>query len=238
MYEHSSYGTNVIVVEAFDPDSGLGGKIKYSKIHGEGSSLFNLDPDSGLISVANSQKLDAETTQKVSLIVQAADDNGKGFTSTATVNIDILDINDHKPVFESSLYNFFVNDEKNEFLTPAYIKATDKDTSPPNNQIHYEIIGIPDSLYLNKETGEVLITKPWTETETVVLNAMAWDGGTPSFSDKCEIRIHPSENKSKKLFFVVSGRNPNRRIIEETIHTMLGDGATVDKITPYEGEDK
>lgn len=197
-----------------------------------------MDPDSGLITVANSQKLDAETIQTVGLIVVAVDDNGKGFTSTATVNIDVIDINDHKPVFENSLYDFFVNDEKNEFVTPAYIRATDKDISPPNNQVHYEITGIPESLYLNKETGEILITKPWTETDTVVLKAMAWDGGTPSFSDRCEIRIYPPENKSNKIFFIVNGRDPNRRIIEETIRSMFGDGASVDKITPYEGEDK
>lgn len=182
--------------------------------------------------------MDAETTQIVSLIVEAADDNGKGFTSTATVNIDIIDINDHKPVFENSLYDFYVNSDRNEFISPAYVRATDKDVSPPNNQVHYEISGIPESLYLNKETGDILITKAWTETDIIVLKATAWDGGTPSFSDRCEIRIYPPENKSNKIFFIVNGRDPNKRIIEETIRTMFGDGASVDNITPYEGEDK
>lgn len=225
-------------MEAFDVDSGFGGKIKYLKLLGDGNDLFNIDADSGLITVANSEKLDAETIQTVILTVEAADDNGKGFTSTATVNIDIIDINDNKPEFEKSVYEFFVNNEKNDFLSSAYIKALDKDISPPNNQIHYEILGIPENLYLNKETGEILITKSWTATERAVLKAMAWDGGVPSLSDKCEIRIYPPENKSQKLFFIVNGRNPNKVIIEDTIHNLVGGEASVDKITPYEGEDK
>lgn len=238
VFEHSSIGTNIIVIEAFDIDSGFGGKIKYSRLLGEGNDLFDLDPDSGLITVANSQKLDAETIQTVTLIVEAADDYGKGFTSTATVNIDIIDINDHKPEFENSIYEFFVKAEKNDFLSPAYIRAIDKDLSPPNNQVHYEILGIPENLYLNKETGEIVLTKPWTKSETIVLKAMAWDGGQPSLSDKCEIRIYPPENKSKKVFFIVNGRNPNKHVIEDTIRDIVGGDVSVDKITPYEAEEK
>lgn len=236
--EHSPYGTNVIVLEASDIDSGLGGRIKYTKLLGEGHDLFKLDPDSGLITVANSQKLDAELIQTIILTAEASDDYGKGFTATATIVIEVTDINDQKPEFEKPIYDFFVNNEGNDFISPAHIRAVDKDISSPNNQVHYEIFGIPQNLYLNKETGELLITKPWTETETVTLKVMAWDGGTPSLSDKCEIRIYPQTNKSQKLFFIVPGRNPTKHIIEDTINSLVDGKVSVDKITPYENEEK
>lgn len=225
-------------MEAVDVDTGLGGKIKYTKLYGEGIELFKLDPDSGLITVANSQRLDAEHIQTLFLTVEAADEYGNGFTATAAVTIDIIDINDHKPEFEKSKYEFFVNNERNDFTSPAFIRAIDNDVSSPNNQVHYEILGVPENIYLNKESGEILITKVWTASEITILKAMAWDGGTPSLSDKCEIRIYPPENNSQKLFFIVPGRNPNKRIIEDILSTLVGGRTVIDKITSYEGEEK
>lgn len=216
----------------------MGVKIKYTKLSGKGSDLFKIDTDSGLITVENSQKLDAEITQMFVLTVEAADEYGKGFTATATVLIDIIDINDQKPEFEKSIYEFYVNNERNDFTFPAYIKAIDNDVSPPNNQVHYEVIGIPENLYLNKETGEILVTKTWTDTELISLKAMAWDGGVPSLFDKCEIRIYPPESKSQKLFFIVPGRNPNKRLIEDTLKSVINGDIYLEKITPYESEDK
>lgn len=218
--EHANVGTNVLVVEASDVDTGLGGKIKYTKLNGEGSNLFRLDADSGLITVSNSLLLDAEIVPIITLSVEAADENGEGLTATTTVIINLIDINDQEPQFEKSVYEFILNKDKTGFTIPAFVKATDKDISPPNNEVHYEIINSPTNLYINEITGELTISNTWNINDVQILRVRAWDGGIPRHYNECEIRIYPPEGTQGKMVFIIPGKYSDRRAVAETLKNL------------------
>ncbi|KAJ8934414.1 hypothetical protein NQ314_013455 [Rhamnusium bicolor] len=235
--EHANIGTTVLLVEATDVDREPGSKIKYTSLTGPGSELFNLDPETGLITVSNSQKLDAEVFPVLTLTVKAADENGIGLTATSTVIINLIDINDQIPSFEKSVYEFILNPDKISFTYPAIIKATDKDISPPNNDVNYEIIDPPSNLYINKKSGEVQVTRTWTNDEVTVLKARAWDNGVPRLYSECEIRIYPPEGQARKMIFIVPGKNLEKETIAQTLRALTGARVSIDRIRPYTGDE-
>ena len=68
-------------------------------------SIFftNLDPASGIISLSGSA-LDHESIEHYILTVSASDSGNPVLTATATVYVNVKDINDNPPIIEKSLY--------------------------------------------------------------------------------------------------------------------------------------
>lgn len=233
--ENANIGTTILRVEAQDVDREPGNKIKYTSLLGEGSSFFKLDPSTGIITVANSQGLDAETKPTITLTVEAADEDGKGLTTTATVEVHLLDINDQVPAFERDLYEFILNDDQTAFTTNALIKAIDNDISPPNNEVHYELTTPVDGLLLDEHSGELQLTKRWQIEEPITVNVRAWDGGVPRLSSESKVKIYPPGLKSRKMLFIVSGRNPDRKKVLDTLRALTGSKVDINNIRPYTG---
>ncbi|XP_030752142.1 cadherin-86C [Sitophilus oryzae] len=233
--EHAAVGTTVLIVEATDVDREPGSKIRYMELSGEGSDLFNLDPETGLVTVANSDGLDAETFPTISLIVTAADESGEGLTATSKILINLLDINDHAPKFEKDIYEFILNTDRLTFTTQAFIKAFDNDISPPNNVVMYQLITPNENLFVNEKTGEILVKKAWDNDELVTLRAQAYDEGVPRLSSECEIRIYPPESKSRKMVFILPGKYQDKYEAEKTLSALTGGTVEVNEVRPYTG---
>ncbi|MDA0789158.1 MAG: Ig-like domain-containing protein [Proteobacteria bacterium] len=96
--ENSPVGTGVHNVNDVntgadtDPD---GDALTYSITGGNASGAFTIDPASGAISVNDSNPLDLETTPSFVLTVTA---QAGGRTDTATVTINLTDVDEHGPV--------------------------------------------------------------------------------------------------------------------------------------------
>ena len=69
----------------------------------DGPLLYILDPASGIISLSGSA-LDHESIEHYILTVSASDSGNPVLTATATVYVNVKDINDNPPIIEKSLY--------------------------------------------------------------------------------------------------------------------------------------
>ncbi|EEZ97721.1 cadherin-86C [Tribolium castaneum] len=233
--ENAPFGTTLLRVEASDSDRAPGSKIKYVRLYGDGSDFFSLDSTTGLVTVSDPSGLDAEKHPKLSFFVEAADEEGKGQTSTASIIVRLIDINDEAPQFEKNVYEFILNHDKTAFTTRAFIKAVDRDISPPNNEIHYELIKPVEGLHLNERTGELVITRTWLESNIVITTARAWDGGVPRLFSECEIRIYPPESHSRRMVFIVPGKNPDLADLQKKLSVLTGAKITINEVRPYLG---
>lgn len=231
--ENAPVGTSVVIVEAVDIDRAPGSKIKYTRLTGLGSEFFDLEPIGGLITVANSEGLDAEISPQISFIVEAADEDGNGQTATATIVVNLVDINDEVPKFEKNVYEFILNDKRTAFTTKAFIKAEDNDLTSPNNEVHYELIDPIKNLHLNGKTGELIVTQKWQEDDIVIVKARAWDGGVPRLSSECEIRIYPPDRQSNRVALIVPGRNPNLDELKKTLQKLTRSEVIIHDVRPY-----
>uniref|UniRef100_A0A8D1X1S9 Cadherin-related family member 2 n=1 Tax=Sus scrofa TaxID=9823 RepID=A0A8D1X1S9_PIG len=135
--EHSEAGYVVTdSIHAFDPDTGEGGRITYSLLPGNGDDVFAVDPDSGTVTVRNGTLLDREKQAVYYLTLQATD--GGNQSSSTTLHIILLDINDNKPVVTGS-YNIFVQEEGGN--VSVAIQAHDDDQPDTNNSLlHFSLL--------------------------------------------------------------------------------------------------
>ncbi|XP_062923390.1 cadherin-1-like [Mobula hypostoma] len=105
--EGAAPGTAFMNVTATDADEkdNSNSIIRYSiesqDPAGPNSQMFTISSTSGLISVLHAG-LDREKVDKYTLIIQAADMEGKGLTTTATAIITVTDANDNAPKFVTS----------------------------------------------------------------------------------------------------------------------------------------
>ncbi|EMP41928.1 B-cadherin, partial [Chelonia mydas] len=136
--EGAKPGSSVMQVTATDADDSVNsynGQIP-EKPHNQ---MFTIDFDNGIISVI-AAGLDREMTPNYTLIVQAADLKGEGYTTTATAMIEVTDTNDNAPVFDPLTYQATVPENKVGVLV-ARLSVSDRDKQgSPAWRAKYEIV--------------------------------------------------------------------------------------------------
>uniref|UniRef100_A0A182MS56 Cadherin domain-containing protein n=1 Tax=Anopheles culicifacies TaxID=139723 RepID=A0A182MS56_9DIPT len=162
--ENMTAGTRVVQVHATDVDTaGLGGRVRYTQILGPHNTSLNLDPASGVVTVAiNNHGFDREAMPEYHLYVEARDDDGIGNRAQVPLVIRLIDVNDETPTFEKSLYEFILAADLRNFTVPAFIRATDGDAEAPNNEVRYELIygNYENKFFLHPITGELKLNAP------------------------------------------------------------------------------
>jgi len=97
--ENSAAGTAVGAVAASDADAGQ--TLRFAFVGGNESGAFAIDAATGRITVANAAALDYESRASFALAVQVTDDGGPALSSTATVTVNLRDVNE-APVLDNS----------------------------------------------------------------------------------------------------------------------------------------
>lgn len=143
-------GTSVMQVSATDADDDINtynAAIAYTILSQDPElphkNMFTVNRDTGVISVVTSG-LDRESYPTYTLVVQAADLQGEGLSTTAKAVITVKDINDNAPIFNPSTYQgeVFENEVGARIAT---LKVTDDDApnTPAWNAV-YTVVNDPD----------------------------------------------------------------------------------------------
>ncbi|XP_028171675.1 cadherin-87A-like, partial [Ostrinia furnacalis] len=204
--EHSTAGTKVLTVTAVDKDEGEFGEVTYS-LTGNLSSLFTIDPSSGVITVADGAVIDRETTSDVYLHAIASDNAPKQMrkSTSVPVHIKVLDINDNPPIFTQKVYKSTIA-ENLRLDPPAAIMqvlAEDKDEGI-NGKLEYKIVeqSEPGVFSVDPNNGIIYPAKPVTGNTTYHLTVTATDeAGRGIHFDTAKVDISVlSVNKHSPVF--------------------------------------
>lgn len=180
------YQSIMIQAEATDKDSGDNGKVTYGLQKGS-DTRFSVNSRTGLIT-ANTV-FDREVDPEIRLHVLAWDSGNKSLTSTATVVVNITDINDNAPKFPSSPLTIRLLES--EPMQSVNLNVTDPDFGN-NGQF---TLTFPQNDYLseyfefNSVTGEIKTLKPIDREEIPYFKfwVKAVDKGVPQMSSSAEV---------------------------------------------------
>lgn len=117
--EAAAPGTPVVQVIANDADEGINADIRYSLLATPQSDWFAIDERSGLVTTR--ARVDCETNPMPRLTVVASDRGNPPMSSTATLLVTVLDVNDNEPIFDQSFYNVSV--PENEAVGSCILKV-------------------------------------------------------------------------------------------------------------------
>lgn len=104
--EDAAPGHVIGTLEATDRDAGVNGKVTYSILSDWGDDVFSLHPNTGVVTLTG--RLDYESVQHYIFVVQAQDTGLPSLSSTTTVYLNVLDLNDNPRKSDLTLDSFLV----------------------------------------------------------------------------------------------------------------------------------
>uniref|UniRef100_A0A8C1WYL3 Cadherin EGF LAG seven-pass G-type receptor 1b n=1 Tax=Cyprinus carpio TaxID=7962 RepID=A0A8C1WYL3_CYPCA len=132
--ENVPVGYSVLHIQAIDADSGYNAHLEYMLTDTSPSFPFIINNNTGWITV--SAELDRETTEFYNFGVEARDHGVPTMSSSASVSVTILDVNDNVPTFTKHLYNLKVNEDAVVGTSVLVVSAVDRDV---NSVVTYQI---------------------------------------------------------------------------------------------------
>uniref|UniRef100_A0A669QF51 Protocadherin-16 n=1 Tax=Phasianus colchicus TaxID=9054 RepID=A0A669QF51_PHACC len=135
--EHTPAGSILLTMSATDMDSGSNGEITF---HLAVPSLdVAIDPSNGTLFTIRPVEFDANQPT-LELVVEARDHGSPSLSSWATVQLQVLDVNDHSPIFQVPHYNASVPEDLRPGTTVLMLDAGDADLSRENAGFDYTIV--------------------------------------------------------------------------------------------------
>uniref|UniRef100_A0A8C2T8Q8 Cadherin EGF LAG seven-pass G-type receptor 1 n=1 Tax=Coturnix japonica TaxID=93934 RepID=A0A8C2T8Q8_COTJA len=143
--ENVPLGYSVLHIQAVDADSGENARLEYKLIEmtppagvapasGDSGFPFQINNSTGWITVA--AELDRETVENYHFGVEARDHGVPVMTSSASVSITVLDVNDNNPTFTEKVYHLRLNEDAAVGSSVLTLTAVDRDV---NSAITYQI---------------------------------------------------------------------------------------------------
>ncbi len=160
---------SIISISATDKDAGLNGRIRYTFEGGNsGSGDFTIDPTLGVIRIA--KELDRERMERYELKAYAVDRGTPERSTSVIVNIQIEDVNDNAPQFESPTLDLYISENSPIGSTVDTILAIDPDEGV-NAEVDYSIIGGLDG------DAFALMTRPGEPATITTLVELDYESG-------------------------------------------------------------
>ncbi|XP_030069273.1 uncharacterized protein LOC115476840 [Microcaecilia unicolor] len=193
--EDSPSGTVIALININDRDSGLNGEV---------SCHFHEDIPFKLVSSSNNYvklltdgPLDREKVAEYNITVIAIDKGSPPISARKTIHVEISDINDNAPVFESISYMAYVLENNPPGGSIYSINASDLDLDQ-NAKVTYSILNdkVADGSFssyvaINSQTGIIYAQRSFNYEEFRDFRVLvkAQDSGSPTLSNNVTLNV-------------------------------------------------
>lgn len=160
--EAATIGSKVLTVKAVDKDVRTqNNQFSYTIISGNINQTFKIDPQTGEIETA--RQLDREELPLYNLIVGAIDTGLPPQTGTATVKIELQDVNDNAPTFAANDLVGYISENEPAGTSIMTLAAMDADLPPNGSPFTYHIVGGKHKSFvtIDKHSGLVKSTRTY-----------------------------------------------------------------------------
>lgn len=132
--ENVAIGYSVIHIQAIDGDSGSNAHLEYRLTDMQPGFPFTINNSTGWVTVC--AELDRETTEFYTFGVEARDHGVPVMSSSASVSVTVLDVNDNVPTFTQKVYSLKINEDAVVGTSVVTLMAIDRDV---NSVVTYQI---------------------------------------------------------------------------------------------------
>ncbi|XP_029402618.1 protocadherin alpha-7 isoform X8 [Mus pahari] len=193
--EDSQPGRVVTLISVFDRDSGANGQVTCSltphipfKLVSTFKNYYSLVLDSAL---------DRETISNYDLVVTARDGGSPSLWATASVSVEVADVNDNAPVFPQPEYTVFVKENNPPGAHIFTVSAVDRDAAE-NALVSYSLVErrvgerlLSSYVSVHAESGKVFALQPLDheELELLQFQVSARDAGVPALGSNVTLQV-------------------------------------------------
>uniref|UniRef100_A0A803VCW4 Cadherin EGF LAG seven-pass G-type receptor 3 n=1 Tax=Ficedula albicollis TaxID=59894 RepID=A0A803VCW4_FICAL len=183
--------TEILRVTATDLDKDNNALVHYNIISGNSRGQFSIDSVTGEIQVV--APLDFEVEREYALRIRAQDAGRPPLSNnTGMVSVQVVDINDHAPIFVSTPFQISVLENAPLGHSVIHIQAVDADYGE-NSRLEYKLTGVSADtpFVVNSATGWITVSGPLDResVEHYFFGVEARDHGSPSLSASASVTV-------------------------------------------------
>ncbi|XP_060759033.1 cadherin EGF LAG seven-pass G-type receptor 1 isoform X4 [Neoarius graeffei] len=197
--ENVPIGYSVLHIQAIDSDSGENARLDYRLTDTSPGFPFTINNSTGWITA--SAALDRETTEYYTFGVEARDNGIPVMSSSASVSITVLDVNDNAPTFSEKIYSLKINEDAVVGSSVLTVTAVDRDI---NSVVTYQISSgnTRNRFAITSQSGGGLITLAlpldYKQERQYVLTITASDG---TLYDTAQVFINVTDANTHRPVF-------------------------------------
>ncbi|XP_075824966.1 protocadherin alpha-7 isoform X11 [Microtus pennsylvanicus] len=240
--EDSQPGRVVTLISVSDRDSGANGQVTCSltphvpfKLVSTFKNYYSLVLDSAL---------DRETTPDYKVVVTARDGGSPSLWATASVSVEVADVNDNAPAFAQPEYTVFVKENNPPGAHIFTVSATDADAQE-NALVSYSLVerrvgerSLSSFVSVHAESGKVFALQPLDheELELLQFQVSARDAGVPSLGSNVTLQVFVLDENDNAPALLGPLANGAVSTVNEVVTRALVPGQVVAKVRAVDAD--
>ncbi|XP_040597876.1 protocadherin alpha-10 isoform X10 [Mesocricetus auratus] len=240
--EDAQLGTVIALISVTDPDSTVNGQVTCSlsphvpfKLVSTFKNYYSLVLDGAL---------DRETTADYKVVVTARDAGSPSLWATASVSVQVADVNDNAPAFAQPEYTVFVKENNPPGAHIFTVSATDADAQE-NALVSYSLVErrvgerlLSSFVSVHAESGKVFALQPLDheELELLQFQVSARDAGVPALGSNVTLQVFVLDENDNAPALLPYGAMGARGAVSEPVPRSVDSGHVVAKVRAVDAD--
>ncbi|KAM8764458.1 protocadherin alpha-10 isoform 12-T12 [Rhynchonycteris naso] len=240
--EDAQVGTVIALINVFDRDSGVNGQVTCSltphvpfKLVSTFKNYYSLVLDSAL---------DRESLLNYELMVTARDGGSPSLSTTASVSVEVADVNDNSPVFGQPEYTVFVKENNPPGCHIFTVSARDLDAQE-NALVSYSLVerrvgerALSSYVSVHADSGKVYALQPLDheELELLQFQVSARDAGVPPLGSNVTLQVFVLDENDNAPALLPPGAGGVGGAVSELVSRSVGVGQVVAKVRAVDAD--
>ncbi|XP_045346983.1 protocadherin alpha-4 isoform X5 [Leopardus geoffroyi] len=241
--EDAPLGTVIALISVHDLDSGANGQVTCTlsphvpfKLVSTFKNYYSLVLDSAL---------DRESVANYELLVTARDGGSPSLSATASVSVEVADVNDNAPTFAQAEYTVFVKENNPPGCHIFTVSARDADAQE-NALVSYSLVerrvgerALSSYVSVHAESGKVYALQPLDheELELLQFQVSARDAGVPPLGSNVTLQVFVlDENDNAPALLPLPGAGGAGGAVSELVWRSVGAGHVVAKVRAVDAD--
>ncbi|XP_011385178.1 protocadherin alpha-3-like, partial [Pteropus vampyrus] len=234
--EDAPLGSVIALISLSDRDSGANGQVTCTL---SPHVAFKLVPTfKNYYSLVLDSALDRESVANYELVVTARDGGSPSLSATASVSVDVADVNDNAPAFAHSEYTVFVKENNPPGCHIFTMFAQDADAQE-NALVSYSLVerrvgerALSSYVSVHAESGKVfaLQSLDHEEVELLQFQVSARDAGVPPLSSNVTLQVFVLDENDNAPALLPPGSGSGGGVVSQPVARSVGAGHVVAKV--------
>nr|KAF6448284.1 hypothetical protein HJG63_014987 [Rousettus aegyptiacus] len=240
--EDSPLSTVIASISVSDHDSGVNGQVTCTlsphvpfKLVSTFKNYYSLVLDSAL---------DRESVANYELVVTARDGGSPSLSATASVSVEVADVNDNAPAFAQPEYTVFVKENNPPGCHIFTVSARDADAQE-NALVSYSLVerrvgerALSSYVSVHAESGKVYALQPLDheELELLQFQVSARDAGVPPLGSNVTLQVFVLDENDNAPALLPPGAGGGGDAVSQPVARSVGAGHVVAKVRAVDAD--
>ncbi|KAM4875296.1 protocadherin alpha-4 isoform 9-T9 [Thomomys bottae] len=237
--ENAPLSTVIALISVSDRDSGANGQVTCTLMPDTPFKLVSTFKN--YYSLVLDSALDRETVSAYQVVVTARDGGSPPLWATASVSVEVADVNDNAPAFAQAEYTVFVKENNAPGSHIFTVRARDADAQE-NARVSYALVerrvgerALSSYVSVHAESGKVHALQPLDREELELLRfqVSARDAGVPALGSNVTLQVFVlDENDNAPALLAPAGGGA----LSEALWRSVGAGHVVTKVRAVDAD--